>query len=226
MTEWLEYSSDWGYWINPDTFRTPRIKKSVRVGAVVFTKGRETIEDGRQIIVTTYGLAGKSEVTEMGKKEVSMVLASQMLDFMRTRKMYPPNTKMKKSYANGNVDLDYSPTDYDSFTVRFTPAMVGGDVEDFLYDLEPFKEEDKDEAEVWKIEPAKSSRATCKTCSQTIQKEELRLGEPSLFDGHVSYRWHHIKCASNLIKGIQLGTLLGYEDLTEMQKEELKSYGK
>lgn len=222
MTEWLDYTTDWGYWINPDTFRTPRIKKSVRIGSVVFLKGRETLDDGRQIIVTTYGLAGKSELKEMGKKEVSIVLASQMLDFMRTHKMYPPKTKMKKSYANGNVDLDYLPTDYDSFTIRLTQEMVGGDVEDFLYDLKPFKEEETEDAEVWKVEPAKSSRATCRTCSQTIQKGELRLGEPSLFDGHVSYRWHHLKCASNLIKGTQLDTLQGYEDLTKQQKDELK----
>lgn len=105
MTEWIEYTSDWGYWINPDTFRTPRIKKSVRVGAVVFLKERETLEDGRQIIITTYAVAGKSGIKEMDKKEVSSVLALQMLDFMRAHKMYPPKTKMKKSYANGNVDL-------------------------------------------------------------------------------------------------------------------------
>ncbi len=222
MTEWLEYVSDWGYWINPDTFRTPRIKKAVRVGSVVFTKKRETLDDGRQIINTTYGVAGKSEVNEMGKKDVSLVLASQILDFMRTSKMYPPNTEIKKSYANGTVDLDYSPTDYDSFTIRLTPEIVGGDVEDFLYELEPFKEEEKEDPEAWKVEPAKSSRATCKTCSQTILKGELRLGEPSLFEGHVSYRWHHLRCAARLIKEVQLNTLLGYEELTEEQKGQLK----
>ena len=70
MTEWLEYITDWGYWINQDTFRTPRIKKSVRVGAIVFLKRRETLDDGRSIIVTTYGVARKSGIKEMGKKVV------------------------------------------------------------------------------------------------------------------------------------------------------------
>ena len=222
MTEWLEYTHDWGFWINPDTFRTPRIKKSVRVGAVVVLKERETLDDGRQVIVTTYGVASKSGVKELGKKEVSKVLASQMLEFMRTHNMYPPKTEMKKSYANGNVDLDYSLTDYDMFTLRFTPDMVGGDVEDFLYDLQSFKEEEPETASVWKVEPAKSSRATCRTCSKAIQKDELRLGEPSLFDGHVSYRWHHLKCAAGMIKGITLDTLEGYEDLTKEQKKHLQ----
>lgn len=222
MTEWLEYSSDWGYWINPDTFRTPRIKKSVRVGAVVLLKGRETLDDGRSVIVTTYGVAGKSGIKEMGKKEASVVLAEQMLEFMRSRKMYPPKTEMKKTYANGNVDLDYSPTEYDSFTIRLTPDMVGGTVEDFLYDLEPFTEGDSEVAEAWKIEPAKSGRSTCRTCSKTIEKGELRVGEPSIFDGHVSYGWHHLKCAARLLKGSKLDALAGYEELTKEQKAEVQ----
>ncbi len=221
MTDWLDYTTDWGYWINPDTFRTPRVKSSVRVGAVVFLKGRETLDDGRQIIVTTYGVADKSGIKEMGKKEVGAVLAGQMLDFMRTRKMYPPKTEIKKSYSNGSVDLAYSPTDYDSFTVRLTPDMVGSNVEDFLYSLDSFKEEEQEDEAAWRIEPAKSSRSTCRTCSQTIQKGELRLGEPSFFDGHVSYGWHHLKCAARMIKDTRLDSLEGYEDLSNEQKEEL-----
>jgi len=222
MTDWLDYTTDWGYWINPDTFRTPRVKSSVRVGAVVFLKGRETLDDGRQIIVTTYGVASKSGIKEMGKKEASAVLAVQMLEFMRNRKMYPPKTEIKKSYSNGSVDLAYSPTDYDSFTIRLTPGMVGSNVEDFLYSLDSFREEVPEDAAAWRIEPAKSSRSTCRTCSQTIQKDELRLGEPSFFDSHVSYGWHHLKCAAHMIKGTRLDSLEGYEDLSKEQKEELQ----
>jgi hypothetical protein len=158
----------------------------------------------------------------MGKKEASAVLASQMLEFMRTRKMYPPKTEMKKSYANGNVDLEYSPTEYDSFTIRFTPDMVGENVEAFLYDLESFSEDSSETTEAWKVEPAKSSRVICKTCSKAIQKDELRLGEPSLYDGHVSYRWHHLKCAAQMIKGTTLDKLKGYENLTKEQKKNLQ----
>jgi len=222
MTEWLEYKHDWGYWINPDTFRTPRIKKSVRVGAVLFLKDRETLDDGRQIIVTAFGVAGKSGIKEMGKKDASIIIAEQMLDFMKARNMYPPKTKIKKTYSNGNVDLDYSPTEYDSFTIHLTPKMVGGDVQDFLDDLNPFKDDMPDPQMSWKVEPAKSSRATCKTCSQSIQKGELRLGEPSLFDEHITYRWHHLTCAAHLINDTMLDTLVGYEELTREQKEQLQ----
>ncbi len=222
MTEWLEYTTDWGYWVNPDTFRTPTIKKSVRVGAVVLLKGWEDLDDGRRVVVTTYGVVEVSDIKEMGKKDVSKVLALQMLDFMQTHKMYPPKTEIKKSYANGNVDLGYSPSEYDSFTIRFTPDIVGGKVEDFLFDLEKFTEETNETGEAWKVEPAKSNRSKCRTCEQKIQKGELRLGKPSLFESHVSYGWHHMKCASYVLKGVTLDTLEGYENLNDTQKQELQ----
>ena len=49
------------------------------------------------------------------------------------------------------------------------------------------------------IEPAKSGRASCKTCRKKIEKGELRLGEeaPNPFaDGEMGYRWHHLKCGA------------------------------
>lgn len=221
MTEWLEYTSDWGYWINPDTFRTPRIKKSIRVGAVFFEKTRETLDDGRQIIVTTYGVAKPDGISEMDKRDVSKVLAKQMLNFMRSKEMYPPKTSFKKSYTNGNVDLSYEPTEYDTFTIRLTPALVGGNVEDFLDNLSMFEE--KETETTWKVEPAKSSRATCRTCSNVISKGELRLGEPYMYEEHVTYRWHHISCQKNVLRIIDIESLDGYPDLTAAQKDILNN---
>ncbi|TFG33306.1 hypothetical protein EU527_08380 [Candidatus Thorarchaeota archaeon] len=226
MAEWIEYASDWGYWVNPDTFRTPRIKKSVRVGSVLYTKQRETLDTGQQIIATTYGVAYEDGVRVMDKREVSKILAKQMLDYMHTKKMYPPNTKIKKSYANGSVDLEYAPSEYDSFLVRLTPELVNGNVDDFLYDLDDFREDAVDASdEKWKIEAAKSGRASCRTCDTLIAKGELRLGEPSLFEGHVSYRWHHLNCMIRILQGMDLNLLEGYDTLSEEQRVELKRQG-
>lgn len=49
------------------------------------------------------------------------------------------------------------------------------------------------------IESAKSGRASCKVCKETIAKGELRLGEefPNPFsEGEFSYRWHHLECGA------------------------------
>jgi hypothetical protein len=55
------------------------------------------------------------------------------------------------------------------------------------------------------IEAAKSSRATCRTCRQKIDKDVLRFGEetPNQFDeGQVSYFWHHLTCAAGKKPGL------------------------
>jgi len=50
------------------------------------------------------------------------------------------------------------------------------------------------------IEVAKSGRATCRACRQTISKDELRFGAeaPNAFGdaGAPSYMWHHMKCGA------------------------------
>ncbi len=48
----------------------------------------------------------------------------------------------------------------------------------------------------YKIEPARSSRAKCKTCRRAIEKGVLRLGV--LLEGPygTGYLWHHLLCAA------------------------------
>ncbi len=50
------------------------------------------------------------------------------------------------------------------------------------------------------IEESKSSRATCRSCRQKIEKSALRFGEetPNAFDpeGGPAYAWHHLLCAA------------------------------
>lgn len=224
LIEWLDYTSDWGYWINPDTFFTPRIKKAIRVGAVFFEKSREFVEDlGREIIMTTYGIARSHGIEELDKRDASKILAKQMYEYMRSKKSYPPKTSVKKVFSNGNVDLGYEPSEYDKFIIRFTPQLVGGDVEDFLDALDAYQEVSTNDTP-WKVEPAKSSRAICKTCNQKIDKDTLRLGEPTFFDEHVTYRWHHLSCQTFQLRWMDFQALEGYSDLTDAQKRELEDF--
>lgn len=48
------------------------------------------------------------------------------------------------------------------------------------------------------IEEAKSGRASCRTCKQTIAKGELRLGieAANQFGDTPSLQWHHLPCAA------------------------------
>ena len=50
------------------------------------------------------------------------------------------------------------------------------------------------------IEPAKTGRAGCRTCRQSIVKGELRFGEEALNafsdSGGTTFLWHHLRCAA------------------------------
>ena len=48
------------------------------------------------------------------------------------------------------------------------------------------------------IEVAKTGRARCRTCRQTIDKGALRFGEeqPSPFSDDMQMAWHHLACAA------------------------------
>ena len=78
------------------------------------------------------------------------------------------------------------------------------------------------------IEPARSSRASCKTCKGKIEKGELRFGEeaPNPFmDGEMGYRWHHLKCAAKKKSDILLDTLDEIE-IEVPEREELIALAK
>lgn len=228
MAEWIDYTVDWGYWINPDTFRMPRVKKSVRVGAIVLSKEKESLDTGQTITATYYGLAKSSGVEEnIGKKRASEILVKQMLEYMKEKGMYPPKVSIKKTFKNGSVDIAYIPTDYDEFTLRFTPAIVGRNIEEFLDSLDSFQESEEgadfsSTQEPWKVEVSPSGRAGCRTCGKSIPKESLRLGEPTIFQEHVSYRWHHIDCISRWLSPQTLEKLKGYNELSDDKKNELQ----
>jgi poly [ADP-ribose] polymerase len=73
------------------------------------------------------------------------------------------------------------------------------------------------------IEEAKSGRASCRTCKQTIAKGELRLGEevPNAFaEGEMTYHWHHPVCAAKK-KPAALKQALEATTLDIPNKEEL-----
>ncbi|TXT54374.1 MAG: hypothetical protein BAJATHORv1_70074 [Candidatus Thorarchaeota archaeon] len=221
--KWVDYEADWAYWINPVTFRMPRVKKAVPEGVVVLTKEREVVDTGQSYIATEYGFAEENGVKQITKPEATDILTEQMLDYMRERDAYPVNTEIVREYANGNVEIEYKPSDYDRFIIKLTPELIGGDVLQFLEDLADASDLEG-MPDPWRIEPAKSGRAKCRTCKQTIPKGELRIGEPSYFDGKLTYKWHHLKCGRDFLQGYSFEKLAGYVDLTNEQKRELEEF--
>ncbi|KAL2507804.1 Poly [ADP-ribose] polymerase 1 [Forsythia ovata] len=79
----------------------------------------------------------------------------------------------------------------------------------------------------WKVEYAKSSRSSCKTCKKTIDKEKLRLGkmvQATQFDGFMPM-WNHADCIlrkSNQIKLVD--DVEGLETLRWEDQQRIRKY--
>jgi hypothetical protein len=146
---------------------------------------------------------------------------NQIAQYMKNQHRWSPFTTIKRVRKDGSVDISYAPTQYDSFSLNLTAEGVGGDVQRFLESLEQAPEEETEDQR-WMIEHAKSNRSKCQTCGKTIQKDELRLGEPSFFQEHLSYRWHHLQCAESKVSGIPSDHLAGFDGLPNDEMESVR----
>ncbi|XP_062080552.1 poly [ADP-ribose] polymerase 1 [Humulus lupulus] len=79
----------------------------------------------------------------------------------------------------------------------------------------------------WKVEYAKSSRSSCKTCKSTIGKEVLRLGkmvQAHQFDGLMPM-WNHASCVLKKAKQIKsVDDVEGIEQLRWEDQQKLRQY--
>ncbi|XP_057798060.1 poly [ADP-ribose] polymerase 1 [Salvia miltiorrhiza] len=79
----------------------------------------------------------------------------------------------------------------------------------------------------WKAEYAKSSRSSCKTCKNSIEKETLRLGkivQASQFDGFMPM-WNHAACILRKAKQIKLvDDVEGLESLRWDDQQKIRKY--
>ncbi|PON62587.1 Poly [ADP-ribose] polymerase [Parasponia andersonii] len=79
----------------------------------------------------------------------------------------------------------------------------------------------------WKVEYAKSSRSSCKTCRSTIDKEVLRLGkmvQATQFDGFMPM-WNHASCILRKAKQIKsTGDVEGLELLRWEDQQKIRKY--
>ncbi|CAB4291550.1 unnamed protein product [Prunus armeniaca] len=79
----------------------------------------------------------------------------------------------------------------------------------------------------WKVEYAKSSRSSCKTCKSPIEKEKLRLGKmvtATQFDGFMPM-WNHADCIMKKAKQIKsTDDVEGLELLRWEDQKEIRNY--
>ena len=223
MSEWIEFHHDWAYYIVPETFDMYKIAGKVPVGSIVLTKKQETLENEVTITNTDYAIAKSDGVVDLAdKRAAGKILAKQLVEYMKIHNEYPNGTSFDKVFKNKNVDVLYKASDYDKFKIRLTPELVGSEPEEFLMNLKTGGKKKFSPQDDWKIEPAKSSRSKCKTCGHSIEKGLLRLGEPTYFQEHLNYKWHHFDCIADDLWGIPEDKLSGYSSLDDETKDNVR----
>ncbi|MFW9995215.1 MAG: PARP-type zinc finger-containing protein, partial [Candidatus Odinarchaeota archaeon] len=170
-------------------------------------------------------LESKEKGESATKEEITGILSEQLVKYMREQGTWPRTTRLSSYAEDGSAMISYGPEPDVNIELRITEDQIGDKLPKFLGSLKTMEERIQ-EAEAhltWRVEHAKSGRAACRACSEKIQKGELRIGEPSLFQDHVSYKWYHVDCSSR--KSFFLSPVEGLEQLTPEEKKELVNNG-
>jgi len=216
---WIEITPEWAYWIDPESFSFKRVKKRAPVGAVIILKSREKIDDERTYVDSSFGLITETGITELPKKEAREILSRQFIELTRWKKQWPPHTSIKKTLSSGDVEINYEPTEYDSFKLLVTRQMIGSDPNEYLRKL---KKHEVPQTPLWKVETAKSGRSRCRSCNDVILEGRFRIGEPYFYEGSLSYKWYHPRCLVSRLDIDEIENLEGYKALRPEEKLRLK----
>ncbi|MHA1304683.1 MAG: PARP-type zinc finger-containing protein [Candidatus Heimdallarchaeaceae archaeon] len=195
---------EWGYYIDPTTFRYKRIKEEEDVpnGSFVILKAKEYIEDiARTIVQTTYGYIEKNTFLTSDKRSFSEKLSQACARYILENNDLPPKTTLKKEVKEKKpAYLLYNMSQYDQFHLKLTDSHFNGEEPKEIIDIIIEKsernlfEDQEQKEEKWLVEYAKSSRAKCKQCGEKIEKDSVRVGKPYYFQEHLNYRWYHEDC--------------------------------
>ncbi len=224
----LDSENEWGYYVDPLTFDISNIEESIPHGSFVVIKEREYIEDiDRTVIQTTYGIVEKNKFQPMNKRELSSVMSKACAEYILDKNIFPPKIKIEKELVEGKpARLAFLMSSHDTFHLKITEKILADQdpftlINDIL-EGETSKLTLYDKEEFWKVEYAKSSRSTCRSCGIKIEKNSVRIGEPSYYEEHLSYKWHHEQCI--FWNTLNLEDLLGIDDLEPVDKDRILDY--
>ena len=224
----LDSENEWGFFVDPEAFDIYTIEDDIPDGSFVIVKEREYIEDiDRTVTQSSYGIVEKNKFIPKNKREISKLMSEACSKFILARDTLPPKVKVEKELQEDKpTQLAFMLSNYDIFHLKISSAMLDG--------LNPFEkiqeiignETEKltlyDREDKWKIEYAKSGRATCKSCGLKIEKGTVRIGEPYYFDQYLNYRWHHEKCV--FWSRLEIEQLEDLEQLEKEDKKRIESY--
>ncbi|UCE08987.1 MAG: hypothetical protein JSW61_08305 [Candidatus Thorarchaeota archaeon] len=216
---WVKIETEWAYWIDVDSLNFKRVKKHAPVGAIIVVKSRESIDDERTYVRSSFGIVDETGIVELTKKQTCTILARQVLEYMQGTNHWPPFTSRKRVLESRDVEVWYEPTEYDSFALIMTRELIGDDPEMFLARL---GKDDTRQHPSWRVETARSGKTKCYSCKDVILKSRFRIGEPIFSEGSIFCRWHHPRCVAKRIDADDVENLDGYKNLNASERLRLK----
>ena len=211
----LSKPSEWGFFINPETFEIYELVGEIPNNSLVIINKKEYRNElGRNIILTNYALVSRNKLDYLSKKDMEKRLAKYCSTYILEKKSIPPRvTILKKLVDNKPVELVFVFRKNQNFTLKISEELLEGKnpkriIEEIVTssDEEYYK---VNEEERWKVEYAPNSRALCKRCKKQIKSKEIRLCEIQTIEDILKKRYYHFRCFEwakvnrNLVFGIE-----------------------
>jgi len=219
----LDSETEWGYYIDQENFKIYNIKDEIPDGSFVVIKEKEYIDDlNRTVIQTTYGIVDGQKYQPMNKKEISKLISEACASYILVKNKLPPKVSLEKEVIPDKpAKLAFVMNNYDTFHLVVDKDLLEGtNPAEIFNSLQEDVPELTEEKDPWRIEYAKSSRSTCKTCNKKIEKDTIRVGQPNYYEDHLNYRWNHENCI--FWKRLSINNVDGLDELKEEDRKRIE----
>ena len=139
MAKWVEIKHDWVICVDADTFEFCRTKNRAPIHSIVIMKTKGAPKGEPCYIKTAYGIVSELGIIRINKKSACEILSNRAIDFIRKTKHWPPCINLKRVLKSGDVELSFTITEDDAFTLRVTADMADGNPLDFLVGLDQYE---------------------------------------------------------------------------------------
>ena len=139
MAKWVEIKHDWAIWVDADSFEFCRTKSQAPIHSIVIMKTKEAPKGEPCYIKTAYGIVSELGIIRIDKKSACEILSNRAIDFIQKTGHWPPCINVKRVLKSGDVELSFTITEHDAFTLKVTANMAEGDPLDFLLGLNQYE---------------------------------------------------------------------------------------
>jgi len=134
-----ELQGDWWHHVDSTQFYfTYKIEDQenldVKIGDILIHK---EIKEGERFPTIRFHLVeDKNKTRNIERQELYEIFTVQLIEYIERKQKLPPNCKLTRVFKNGNIQIEYTPTKFDRFIMKFNPKKVANEqVQEFLDNL-------------------------------------------------------------------------------------------